>query len=238
VVYDDALDLIFTATGNGSFDPARHNWADTVLALHPDGSGAHGDPLDTWTPQDFDRLDAEDADLGSTLPAVLPVARGDGARHLAVQGGKDALLRILDLSSLSGRAGPGHLRGEVAVFPVPQGGQVLTQPAVWTDTENGSAWLFIANGRGISGMQVMGEGSKPVLSARWTSDAGGTSPLIANDVLYYAGPSGLRALDPRTGRVLWQDSGIGEIHWESPIVADGRLYLTDERRTLTAWALP
>ena len=34
-------------------------------------------------------------------------------RHLAVQGGKDSLLRLLNLDNLSGQGGPGHTGGEV-----------------------------------------------------------------------------------------------------------------------------
>jgi hypothetical protein len=60
---------------------------------------------------------------------------------------------------------------------------------------------------------------------------------VANNVLYYAGSNDLRALSPITGAQLWQDTSIGGIHWESPVVANGVLYLTDESRNLTAYAL-
>ena len=95
-------------TGNAAFSPASHHWGDTVLALNPDGSGnANGDPLDTYTPANFAQLNSLDLDLGSTAPAILPVTDTRKVQNLAVQGGKDQMLRLLNLDNLSGHGGPG-----------------------------------------------------------------------------------------------------------------------------------
>jgi hypothetical protein len=89
-----------------------------------------------------------------------------------------------------------------------------------------------------SSLQVVaGADGAPRMVARWNERAGGTSPVIAHDVLFHAGSSRLRALNPRDGRVLWENDGIGRIHRESPIVVNCRLYLTDERGNLTAFGL-
>ena len=56
---------------------------------------------------------------------------------VGVQAGKDAKLRVLDLTDLSGRSGIGHTGGELQLLDVPQGGRVLTQPATWTDAHSG-----------------------------------------------------------------------------------------------------
>ena len=40
-----------------------------------------------------------------------------------------------------------------------------------------------------------------------------------------------------SGTQLWQAS-IGGIHWESPVVANGVLYIMDEAAHLTAFAVP
>ncbi len=90
VVYDARTDRIYMATGNGDFAPASHNWGDTVFAIHPDGSGLNGDPLDTYTPANFQQLQNADADLGSTNLALLPSQPGLFP-HQGVQAGKDAL---------------------------------------------------------------------------------------------------------------------------------------------------
>lgn len=241
VVYDPALDRIFMATGNGNFDPAKHEWGDSVFALNPDGTGANGDPLDSYTPTDFQQLQNADLDLGSTAPAILPVPNSSKVQNLAVQSGKDAKLRLLDLANLSGQNAPGHIGGEVGpVIDVPQGGEVLTAPAVWVDPANNATWVFVANSRGISGLKLnIAVDGTPYLSEQWQTGEGGASPIVANGVLFYATSGRIRALDPLTGHELWGDSQFaGAIHWESPIVANGDLFITDDNHHLTMYALP
>lgn len=239
VVFDARTGRVYAATGNGDFDgnAGGHDWGDTVFAITPDGAGSGGNPLDTYTPADSQHLDDSDLDLGSTAPALLPIADTRVARALAVQGGKDAVLRLLDLSNLSGQGGPGHLGGEIQTVPVPQGGQVLTQPAVWTNPADGSVWVFVANAIGASGLQVVVDAAgHPSLAARWHNGINGSSPIVANGMVFVAGSHRIAALDPTTGATLWSDSRIGSIHWESPILANGILYVTDESGMLTAYA--
>lgn len=237
VVYDAATNKIYLATGNGFFNPGALYWGDTVFALSGGATGASGKPLDSYTPTNYQQLQDTDLDLGSTAPAILPVPANSTVENLAVQGGKDAKLRLLNLSDLSGQGGPGHTGGEVgAIIDVPQGGQVLTQPAVWVNPSDGATWVFIANGNGISGLKLaLGAQNVPELHPVWQKANGGTSPIVANGVLFYAGPGNVWALDPTTGGVLWNSTQIGGIHWESPIVANGVLYLADENGNLTAF---
>ena len=242
VVYAAGTDRIYMATGNGSFngDAGGNNWSETVFALHPDGSGVDDKPLDSYTPANFQSLDNADADLGSTAPAILPVPASSSVQHLALQSGKDGKLRLLDLSNLSGQGGSGRTGGEIgAVGNVLQGGGVHTQPAVWVNPSDGSTWAFVANGNGVAGLKlVIGSGGAPSLVEQWRNTQGGSSPLVANNVLYHAGSRALSALDPATGNVLWTATQIGASHWESPVVANGIVYLTDESGRLTAFALP
>ncbi len=237
VVYDARTNKIYMATGNGDFTPASHAWGDTVFAINPDGSGSGGNPLDTFTPANFQSLQNTDADLGSTNLALLPDQPGLFP-HLGVQGGKDQLLRLLNIDDLSGQASIGHTGGEIgAPIAVPQGGQVLSTPAVWS-APNGDTWIFVVTGSGASGLKLVVNGSgQPSLSLGWKNTQGGFSPLVANGVLYYAGSSQLHALNPTTGATLWTSNLIGAIHWESPVVANGVLYITDESAHLTAYSL-
>lgn len=238
VVYDPDTDRIYFSTGNGSFNPAQHNWGDSVLALSPDAHSVNGNPVDSYTPADYQQLDNSDADLGSTAPAILPAPASSHVKHLGVQSGKDQRLRLINLDNLSGRGGPGFTGGEVgSVIDVPQGGEVLTQPAVWKDAQ-GRVWVFVANSNGISGLTLTVNASTgiPALHPIWTNGNGGTSPVVANGVLYYAGGSAVRALNPTTGKQLWSDTSLGGIHWESPIVANGRLYVTDGNGYLNGYA--
>ena|SRR5689334_1063218 len=241
VVYHAATNRIYLATGNGGYTGSNggHDWSESVVALDPDGSGAGGVPLDTYTPAEFQALDDSDADLGSAAPAILPVPAGSSVRELALQTGKDGRLRLIDLANMSRQGGPGHVGGEIGVIDVPQGGGVLPQPAVWVNPADGSTWVFVANGVGIAGLKlVLGAGGLPALAPQWQTAAGGSSPLVANNVLYYASNNALRALDPTSGDVLWSTNRIGSVHWESPIVANGVVYMTDEAGQLTAFSLP
>ncbi|MDD5369641.1 MAG: PQQ-binding-like beta-propeller repeat protein, partial [Anaerolineaceae bacterium] len=181
VVYDPNSDRIYLVTGNGDFNPAGHHWGDTVFALHPDGSGAGGNPLDSYTPTNFQQLQNSDTDLGSTAPAILPAISGSRYAHLAVVGGKDAQLRLLNLDNFSGKGSLGNTGGEIgALMNVPQGGAVLTQPAVWTNPQDGSVWVFVTTGAGTSGLKLSVDGNgNPSLAKVWQDSFGATSPLIA-----------------------------------------------------------
>jgi outer membrane protein assembly factor BamB len=239
-IYDATLDRILLATGNGPFSPSARDWGDTVFSLNPDGTSASGNPLDSYTPSDYQTLADQDLDLGSTAPAIIPVPTNCNVPRVAAQAGKDGILRLLDLDNLSGQGGPGHVGGEVATMNVPQGGEVLTQPATWTNPADGSSWVFVANDSGIAGLRFVAgnvNGSlAPSLQTMWLNQGmGGTSPIVANNVLYLASNGAMRALSPTTGGQLWQAT-IGNIHWESPIVVNGVLYVPDESSQLTAFA--
>ena len=120
-MYYAITDKIYMATGNGTFSPAGLRLGDTVFALNPAGTGVNGGPLDSYTPSTFLQLQLTDGDLGSTAPAILPAPARSRVRNLAVQSGKDQLLRLLNLDDLSGQGGTGHVGGEIGrTIPVPR----------------------------------------------------------------------------------------------------------------------
>jgi outer membrane protein assembly factor BamB len=235
VIYDSDTNKIYMSTGNGTYSPSLHAWGDTVFALNPDGTGVSGGPLDAYTPANYQYLQDNDVDIGSTAPAILP--NTSNYPHLAVQGGKDSVLRLINLDNLSGQSGPGHTGGELFTMNVPQGNEVLTQPAVWVNPADGSTWVFVSNDNGLSGLKLVVTSGNPSLVKQWQNASGGTSPIVANGVLYYAGSNNLWALNPATGAVLWHNTQIGPIHWESPIVANGALYITDDNGGLSGFAV-
>jgi outer membrane protein assembly factor BamB len=82
----------------------------------------------------------------------------------------------------------------------------------------------------------------------WQSSAGstggeGTSPAVANGVVFVAFDNAIIALNALTGNELWSSAmrgagrTIGPVHWESPIVVNGWVYCSDENGQLTAYAL-
>jgi outer membrane protein assembly factor BamB len=237
VVYDPYHDRILMATGNGTFQPSSFLWGDTVFSLNPDGTGVEGNPLDSYTPVDFQRLQDTDEDLGSTAPAIMPPEAGNYP-HLAVQGGKDAILRLINLDQLSGQVGVGHTGGEVFTMTVPMGGVILTQPAVWVNPADQSTWVFVTNGNGSLGLQLtISASGDPSLTTKWTA-AGGTSPLVVNNMVFIARSGVISAFNAADGSLLWSDNHIGPIHWESPVVVNGVLYITDQSGDLTAYSVP
>ncbi len=78
---------VYAATGNGRFDN-RRNWGDTLLKF---GRGLQ--VLDYYTPMNQKSLDADDDDLGSGGPVLLP-------GHLLALGGKGGMLYLLDTTNL------------------------------------------------------------------------------------------------------------------------------------------
>jgi len=239
VVYDANTNKIYMATGNGQFNPEKHNWGDAVFALNPDGTGINGGPVDSYTPADFQQLDDEDLDLGSTAPAIIHAPSNCSVKNLAVQSGKDRLLRLINLSNLSGHGKPGYTGGEIGkTIDVPSGEMVFTAPAVWVNPADKYSWVFVGTYRGLAAFRLnVDKSGTPSLVLMWKQDEGSSSPIIANGILFCAVSGSIRALNPVTGKRLWKNNNIGGIHWESPIVDNGILYITDESGNLTAFGL-
>ena len=206
-VIDTTTGNILVATGNGRWD-GHTNWGDAVVELDPDAAQM----LANYTPSNTDALDASDADVGSTSPVLL------GGGYVA-QGGKDRRIRLLDLSQLRG-ATP-HKGGEVQVVSTPSGANLFTAPAALhgaTDT-----WMFAADGDGTAAWTLSGDALRPM----WKNGNAGTSPVVAGGLLYVYNPhGGLRIYEATTGKALTTlECGPG--HWNSPIVADGRIVLPE-----------
>ena len=244
--FDAATNRVYIATGNGTFNAnsGGFNWGDSVLALAPDGTGSGGGmPRDSYTPSNFQNLQDTDTDLGSISMAVLPVPAGSAVAHLGMQVGKDAVLRLINLDNMSGAGAPAHVGGELQLLNVPQGGGGMReQPAVWVNPADHSTWVFVGNGSGLSGMELgLNAGNLPRLTTGWTKSGSSTSAIVANGVLYNAGScSGgtcVVARDPLTGNVLWTSPHIGSVHWQSPILSDGAIFVTDNNSHLWKFGL-
>ena len=89
---------VFGATGNGDYNPSSGDYGDSILELKPDMSALLG----YWAPSDALTLQEEDLDLGSTSPALIPRQETSSTPLMAVQGGKDDILRLVDRSNLTG----------------------------------------------------------------------------------------------------------------------------------------
>jgi hypothetical protein len=203
----DANGNILVATGNGHWDGVTH-WGDAVIQLDPLATRM----LANYTPTNTASLDASDADVGSTSPVILD------ATHI-VQGGKDGILRVLDLATLGGTTA--HQGGEVQTVRTPSGNAMFTAPAVYHS--GNTTYLFAADGGGTAAWTYSGGR----LTAAWSNGTAGTSPVVAGGMLFVYDPGGpLHVYAPATGNKI-VDLTAGGGHWNSPIVADGRVALPE-----------
>jgi outer membrane protein assembly factor BamB len=158
-------------------------------------------------------------------------------------------VRLLNLDDLSGAHGPGNTGGELnsatscdTTTDAIGGGVVFPQPAVWVNPVDHTTWFYVINNTFVVGYRLDVSGAVPAIHKAWTlSGAGvpGTSPVIANGTLYYAtlgNAPKLRGLDLLTGTEVWSAT-IGLIKWQSPIVVNGHLYITDNTGKLWSFAL-
>src|SRR5271166_2761174 len=136
-------------------------------------------------------------------------------------GGKDGILKLLDLDRLDGtqgRAGP-RTGGQLQKLPPPGSAPMFTVPAVWT-ARSGRINAFIAT-TGETADYVLRRGR---LHVAWQNGTAGTSPIVAGGLLYvYDETDG--ALDvyrPSSG-VLLARLPAAPGHWNSPIVVGRRI---------------
>ena len=190
---------ILVATGNAPFD-GKTNWGDSVLVLSPDAQKL----LKHWTPTDYERLNSDDLDLGSTAPGLL-------SGGYFVQSGKDGKLRLLQLSRLAGD--DSSTGGELQTVPVPGPTDLFSAPAIWQGT-----WVFVATSRGTAAWRLQDNR----LHEAWSNGNAGTTPVVAGGLLYVQWGGGIRVYVPATG-VQVAMLPIGDAHWQAPIVVDGRV---------------
>ena len=183
---DPANGNLVVATGNGPYNGST-DFGDSVIVLTPTASGMVGH----WTPPNQAQLDSGDTDLGSTSPGLLP-------NGYAVQGGKDGLLRLLQLH------GRPHLVQTLNV------GALFSVPAVYQ-----GRYVYIATSGSTQAFRFSGGRLHPA----WSNGTGGTSPVVAGGLLYVAGDGAVHVYRLGGGQVATLPTG--PVHWQSPIVAGG-----------------
>jgi hypothetical protein len=224
-VIDAATGNIFLATGNGPYN-GKTDWGDATIELNADATRIVGN----FTPANNAELNNRDLDIGSTSPVLLT----DG---LLAQGGKDRLIRVLRVRDIGGSAP--HEGHEAQTVSTPSGNMLFTAPAVWR--HNGETWMFGADSGGTAAWTL----NRGKLAQVWKNSNGGTSPVVAGDLLYVYDPrGGLRVYEPTKGTAVTNlESGSG--HWNSPIVVNGKIALPEGNANqhassgvLDIWTLP
>ena len=258
-IYDSGTDRVFIMTGNGPYNASTGglDWGDSALALNPDATGTgNGLPVDSYTPATFANLDSKDADFGSASIAIVPAPPGTAVeyQHIAVAGGKDGCVRLINLADLSGTGAPAHVGGELQLQDFAGGGNcasgsnssdIKPQPAVWVNPDDQSSWVYVAtNSGGLAAYKIeLDVDGRPSLVKQWPASgtaSSGTSPVVATGTVYYMSGNKLRALDAVTGTSklssgAWTTTSYSGQHWQSPIVVNGRAYLFDNANPSNLW---
>jgi hypothetical protein len=133
----DADGNVFVPTGNGKFDvvPAGgRDYGDSVLKLAL--SSTNLVLRDFFTPYNQQELNAQDADLGSGGPVLLPDQPGPHP-HLLIVGGKAGALYVIDRDHM-GKWQSGSDSHAVQVLMIGDG--IYSAPAYW----NGHVYIFAA----------------------------------------------------------------------------------------------
>lgn len=195
-------------TGNGPWNGTT-DFGDSVIELSLPGLHYR----QSFTPVNQAQLNESDTDLGSSAPALL------GHDRMLV-GGKDGILRVLSLRRLDGHTPSGHSRlgGEVQQLPLPGGGMLFTQAAVFR--RGGRTAVFVADENATAAYTLV----RGRLHLVWQNGTPGTSPIVAGGLLYVYDPAGggILVYRPSSSHPLARLAG-GSGHWNSPIVADGHV---------------
>lgn len=229
---------IYAATGNGQFDAntSGDNYGDSLLSLSGDLSSLLG----SYTPTNYQQLEDGDTDLGSSSPGLLPAQASSTTPYMLVEGGKDAILKLLNRAALPG------VGGELQEINLPGG--LFSAPAIWTDP-GGNVWVYLGFSNVVVAYRLQTNGSGvSQLTGVWQMDVGssygeGSSPVVADGMVFSAFDGAIVALSATSGKELWSSAQssaggtIGGVHWESPIVVDGSVYCSDQNGNLTAYSL-
>lgn len=168
------------------------------------------------------QLNSGDVDLGSTSPTLIDLANG---KQLAVQGGKQGVLSLLNVAALNGTGGPAGKRtgGQLQQIDAPGTTDVFSQPIA--AELGGHHYVFVTTGAGTAAYKLKGNDR---LQVAWQSSTPGSSPVLAGGLLYvYDITNGnLVVRNPRTGHV-YATLPAKPGHWNSPIVDGGVIILPE-----------
>ncbi len=208
----DASGNVFVATGNGIGNSSSNpEYGDSVVKLDASAS-----PLDWWSPTNWHSLDASDADLGSSMPTLLPGG-------YVFQTGKDHDGYLLNGGGLGGVSSP---VAQVTGF-CPGGsfgGSVYN---------SGNSTVYVACNGGLQALSL-GSGAPPSLTVKSGFAAPATAtgpPMIAGGLVWVTNYSTgiLYGLDPNTGAAASQfsipENGSDVNHFAIPSAGGGQLFV-------------
>jgi hypothetical protein len=253
---------IYLATGNGAFDlnTGGRDAGNTVLKLALQAGGLV--VLDYFTPSNTADLTSNDLDFGAGGPILPPTQTGATAPNLAIVGGKDGKIYLVNRSSMGKFNASTNSNVETVALgsPEPTNGLFATPAAlgsrIYFGEVNEPLGLFtFSNGLLSTAPTVQTSnvflypGTSPMISTDgtnsvvWTLDlhayVGGTPDGTINT----SGPAVLHAYDGSTLTELYNSSQAGTrdtagkaLKFTSPTVANGHVYVGTANQ-LTVYSL-
>ncbi|MBV8359891.1 MAG: hypothetical protein JO189_18430 [Deltaproteobacteria bacterium] len=183
---------LFVATGN-TFGASQWSGGESVIRFGVDLRPSAGS-IGYFTPSDWRTLDANDADLGGTIPVVLNV----GTSHLILALGKDAKAYLLNRDNLGG------IGGALAIEEVARE-SIITAPAVYPGPSGSTFVAIHALGSDCPGaisnpslvaLKVLASPT-PAVSTAWCGSLKGAGvPIVtttdgrANPIVWIVGAEG------------------------------------------------
>lgn len=218
---------LFVATGNSADGPgAPYDYGDSVIGLSPLLR------LDSFfAPTDWAQRNAEDLDLGSGGPILLPKSDyvfeiGKGAAN------GESIGYLMDASSLGGHGRP-LFSGRVC----PGDGFVFGADAavVLTVKHKKHTYLYVPCPGGTLALWV-NYGKHPTFTRKWEASGPNGSPIVAGGLVWAlgtdadggGGPSDLYGMNPVTGKVDVAVAVNPVEHFATPGAGDGMMFVASQ----------
>ena len=205
---------IFVTTGNGSSTTVtQYDYGDSVIDLSP--SLAVNSFFAPGPPQQWASLNADDADLASIGPSLLP----GGLLFAIGKGGRGYLLNQSGLPSNSNPGGGENFSAQVCH---------QTSGAAFGGLAVSGSTVYVPCNDGIVAVAV---DSATAFHVVWYSSAATGPPILAGGLLWSASVFGgtvLYGLDPATGATTVQLNLPRKTeHFATPTSGNGKLFIGD-----------
>ncbi|HEV3129263.1 MAG TPA: PQQ-binding-like beta-propeller repeat protein, partial [Solirubrobacteraceae bacterium] len=198
----DSAGNIWAATGNGNTG-STYEYQESVLKLDPNLG-----LVDNWAPINWRSLDSGDADIGSSMPLLLP-------GNLVFEDGKSGLGYLLDSTHLGGVSNAVFSASVCASF----GGGIYVNGVIYVACSNGLRALSLDTTHrtfaALPGWTVNGSAEGP--------------PIFAGGLVWSVGWGGstLYGLDPASGAAKFSADLAGFQHFTTPSAGGGDLFVAN-----------
>lgn len=251
---------VYVITGNGGFSPASGNYGESFLKLAYNSAASTMTVADYFTPYNYSALNAQDMDLGSAGPLLIPNTT------LLTSAGKEGIIYLVDRTKMGkNRSGSnsqivqsiktfkGHLHGSPVYW-----GETSSKGYTywWSEADRLKSFRFqygklsasptsqgpqAPNGNGMPGamLSVSANGTDPKSAILWA-----TIPK-SGDANHNVVPGMLRAFDAtNVAKELWNSEqnaprdGVGNFaKFCPPTIANGKVYLATFSNQLLVYGL-